>query len=47
MKLPPGNYRLVVPLGPNMFPVQRESVQVTVAAGQTVSVKIELDTSIR
>jgi hypothetical protein len=45
--LSPGTYQVKVPPDGNPFPVQRVAQQVTVIAGQTVQVKIELDTGIR
>ena len=45
--LAPGPYQVKVPPDGNPFPVQRTPQQVTVVAGQTVQVLIELDTGIR
>ncbi|GEM_PF-941098 len=45
--LAPGTYQVRVPQGESPFPIQRVVQQVTVIAGQTVQVKIELDTGIR
>jgi uncharacterized surface anchored protein len=45
--LSPGRYLVKVAPVPGGYPAQREPVEVTIAAGQTLSVKIELDTGIR
>lgn len=45
--LAPGPYQVKVPPDGNLFPVQRTPQEVTVVAGQTVQVLIELDTGIR
>ena len=45
--LPPGTYDLKVPPGSSLYPVQRTESKVTVVAGQTVHVQIELDSGIR
>ena len=45
--LAPGTYRVLVPPDGNPFPTQRTPQQVTVIAGQTMQVLIELDTGIR
>jgi hypothetical protein len=45
--LAPGVYQVKVPPNGNPFPVQRTPQMVTVVAGQTVQVLIELDTGIR
>jgi hypothetical protein len=45
--LAPGTYRVLVPQDGNPFPTQRTPQQVTVIAGQTMQVLIELDTGIR
>jgi hypothetical protein len=45
--LAPDTYDLQVPPGASPFPVQRLPQQVTLIAGQTVQVTIELDSGIR
>jgi hypothetical protein len=45
--LAPGTYRVLVPPDGNRFPLQPTSQQVTVVAGQTMQVLVELDTGIR
>ncbi len=46
--LPPGNYVIQVTVGPGLVGIRQVTPgNVTVVAGQTVSVKIELDTGIR
>jgi hypothetical protein len=45
--LAPGTYQVLVPPDSNPFPIQRSPQQVTVIAGQTMQVQIELDTGIR
>jgi hypothetical protein len=45
--LAPGTYRVLVPQNGNPFPTQRTPQQVTVIAGKTMQVLIELDTGIR
>ena len=45
--LPPGTYTLKIPPGSSLYPVQRTEDRVTVVAGQTVQVQIELDSGIR
>ena len=45
--LAPGTYQILVPQDSNPFPIQRTPQQVTVTAGQTMQVQIELDTGIR
>lgn len=47
VSLNPGNYIIEVSTGPGLWPHQKQPVQVTVAAGQSAYVKIELDTGIR
>lgn len=47
LTLPPGTYTLLVPPDGNPFPIQRTSQQVTLVAGQTAQVTVELDTGIR
>ena len=45
--LSPGTYTLLVPPGASQFPIQRVTQKVTIGAGQTTQVTIELDTGIR
>jgi hypothetical protein len=45
--LAPGIYRVLVPQDGTRFPIQRTPQQVTVVAGQTIQVLVELDTGIR
>jgi hypothetical protein len=45
--LAPGTYQVLVPPDGNPFPIQRTPQPVTVIAGQTMQVQIELDTGIR
>jgi hypothetical protein len=45
--LAPGTYRVLVPQDGTRFPIQRTPQQVTVVAGQTMQVLVELDTGIR
>jgi hypothetical protein len=45
--LAPGTYEVRVPPGTSPFPIQRERQAVTIVAGQTVQIQIELDTGIR
>jgi hypothetical protein len=45
--LAPGTYRVLVPSDSNRFPIQGTPQQVTVVAGQTMQMLVELDTGIR
>ena len=47
VQLAPGTYTLQVVPGAAPYPIQRNSQSVTIEAGQTVQVTIELDTGIR
>lgn len=47
VNLAPGTYELKVVPGITQYPIQRKPQEVTIVAGQTTQVKIELDTGIR
>lgn len=47
VNLAPGTYELKVVPGITQYPIQRKPQVVTIVAGQTTQVKIELDTGIR
>lgn len=47
VNLAPGTYELKVGPGITQYPIQRKPQVVTIVAGQTTQVKIELDTGIR
>lgn len=45
--LAPGSYKLQIAQGAAPYPIQRKPLSVTIVAGQTVQVQIELDSGIR
>lgn len=47
VNLAPGTYEIKVVPGITQYPIQRKPQEVTIVAGQTTQVKIELDTGIR